>query len=202
MGRRGFTDNRGWDDGRQATYRMRSKETSEDYRYFPEPDLPPLHVDTAWIERVRAALPELPAARRERYTALGITAYDASVIVADPSMTAAFEAISAAGPALPAKEVANFVTGTHARAVKADGLNAAGTAGSSTPRGIAHLLGAMASGTVSRIDRKWLSLILTASSSCFSRSTSIMSPLSRAGPPGPLMTVPSARTQCSPSAFR
>ena len=53
-------ETRGWDDGRQATYRMRSKETSDDYRYFPEPDLPPLHVDPAWIARVRDGLPELP----------------------------------------------------------------------------------------------------------------------------------------------
>ena len=97
---------------RQATYRMRSKETSEDYRYFPDPDLPPLHVEPAWIDRVRAALPELPAARRARYEALGITAYDAAVIVADPGMTVAFEAISAAaGSSVPAKEVSNFVTG-------------------------------------------------------------------------------------------
>jgi aspartyl-tRNA(Asn)/glutamyl-tRNA(Gln) amidotransferase subunit B len=59
-------ETRGWDDTRQLTYRMRSKETSEDYRYFPEPDLPPLAVEAAWIERVRASLPELPATRRAR----------------------------------------------------------------------------------------------------------------------------------------
>jgi aspartyl-tRNA(Asn)/glutamyl-tRNA(Gln) amidotransferase subunit B len=143
-------ETRGWDDGRQATYRMRSKETSEDYRYFPEPDLPPLHVDPAWLARVRASLPELPASRRTRYEALGITAYDAAVIVADPSMTAAFEAISAAGPALPAKEVANFVTGAHAREVKVAGVGDAGTAGRSTPDGLAALLAAIADGTVAR----------------------------------------------------
>ena len=90
-------ETRGWDDARQVTYRMRAKETSDDYRYFPEPDLPPLRVDPAWIDRVRAALPELPAARRARYVALGLGAYDAAVIVADPAMTTAFEAISAAG---------------------------------------------------------------------------------------------------------
>ena len=50
-------ETRGWDDGRQATYRMRSKETSDDYRYFPDPDLPPLHVEPAWIDGIRAALP-------------------------------------------------------------------------------------------------------------------------------------------------
>ncbi len=142
-------ETRGWDDGRQATYRMRAKETSDDYRYFPEPDLPPLRVEAGWIERVRAGLPELPAARRARYVALGITGYDAAVIVADPAMTTAFEAISSAGD-VPAKEVANFVTGPHARAAKAGGLNASGTAGASTPRGIAALLGAIVAGTVAR----------------------------------------------------
>jgi aspartyl-tRNA(Asn)/glutamyl-tRNA(Gln) amidotransferase subunit B len=144
-------ETRGWDDGRQATYRMRAKETSDDYRYFPDPDLPPLHVDAAWIDGIRALLPELPAARRARYVALGLGAYDAAVLVADPAMTTAFEAISgAAGAAVPAKEVANFVTGSHARAVKTSGLNPAGTAASSSPEGIAALLRAIAAGTVSR----------------------------------------------------
>jgi aspartyl-tRNA(Asn)/glutamyl-tRNA(Gln) amidotransferase subunit B len=143
-------ETRGWDEGRQATYRMRSKETSEDYRYFPEPDLPPLHVEPEWISRIEAALPELPAARRARYEALGITGYDAAVIVADPTMTHAFEAISAASAGVPAKEVANFVTGAHARALKSAAPNERGTAGSSTPDGIATLLGAIVDGKVSR----------------------------------------------------
>ena len=60
-------ETRGWDDARGVTYVMRVKESSDDYRYFPEPDLPPLHVDPAWLEALRAALPELPAARRARY---------------------------------------------------------------------------------------------------------------------------------------
>ena len=143
-------ETRGWDDGRQSTYRMRAKETSDDYRYFPEPDLPPLHVEAGWIADVRSTLPELPAARRARYEDLGITHYDAAVIVADPGMTGAFEAISAAGPGLPAKEVANFVSGAHARAAKATGLNEAGTAGASSPEGIATLLAAIVDGRVSR----------------------------------------------------
>ncbi len=143
-------ETRGWDDGRQATYHMRSKETSEDYRYFPEPDLPPLHVETAWIDTIRAGLPELPAARRARYVALGITDYDAAVIVADPAMTAAFEAISTAGAVVPAKEVANFVTGAHAREVKARGVGESGTAGRSSPGDIAVLLAAIVEGKVTR----------------------------------------------------
>jgi aspartyl-tRNA(Asn)/glutamyl-tRNA(Gln) amidotransferase subunit B len=143
-------ETRGWDDARQSTYRMRAKETSDDYRYFPEPDLPPLHVEADWIAGVRSTLPELPAARRARYEGLGITHYDAAVIVADPGMTGAFEAISAAGQGLPAKEVANFASGAHARAAKATGLNEAGTAGASTPSGIATLLAAIVEGRVSR----------------------------------------------------
>jgi aspartyl-tRNA(Asn)/glutamyl-tRNA(Gln) amidotransferase subunit B len=130
---------------------MRSKEDAQDYRYFPEPDLPPLAVDGAWIERVRAALPELPAARRSRYAALGLSAYDAAVLVADPGMTRAFEAVldAAAGP-VPAKEVANFVTGSGARVAKESGYNDAGTPGSSRPADIAALLGAIVEGSVSR----------------------------------------------------
>ena len=143
-------ETRGWDDGKQATYRMRAKETSEDYRYFPEPDLPPLRVDEAWIDGIRDVLPERPAARRARYVAGGITAYDAGVIVADPGMTGAFEAISAADPSLPAKEIANFVAGMHARVAKASGLNAGGTAGASTAAGIAAILSAITAGTVGR----------------------------------------------------
>jgi aspartyl-tRNA(Asn)/glutamyl-tRNA(Gln) amidotransferase subunit B len=143
-------ETRGWDDGRQATYRMRSKETSEDYRYFPDPDLPPLHVEAAWIAAIRDELPELPAARRARYEAVGITAYDAAVIVADPTMTTAFDAISAAGGSVPAKQVANFVAGAHARALKSGRANEAGTAGLSTPAGIAGLLAAIDEGRVSR----------------------------------------------------
>ena len=142
-------ETRGWDDGRQATYRMRAKETSDDYRYFPDPDLPPLHVDTAWIGTVRSGLPELPAARRARYELLGLSAYDAAVLVADPSMSTAFEAISAAGD-VPAKELANFVTGMHARAAKTSGLNEDGTAGASRPADIAALLAAIVDGSVSR----------------------------------------------------
>ena len=142
-------ETRGWDDGRQATYRMRAKETSDDYRYFPEPDLPPLHVEGSWIAAVREALPELPAARRARYEASGLSAYDAAVLVADPGMTAAFEAISAAGT-VPPKEVSNFVAGAHARVAKATGLNDHGTAGSARPADLAALLGAIVDGSVSR----------------------------------------------------
>ena len=144
-------ETRGWSDERGETYRMRVKETSDDYRYFPEPDLPPLHLDAAWLDAVRARLPELPGARRARYReSLGLSAYDASVLVADPSMSRAFEAIRAAGPDLAPKDVANFVTGPHTRAMKATGPNAEGLAGKGRAADIAAILGAIGAGTVSR----------------------------------------------------
>jgi aspartyl-tRNA(Asn)/glutamyl-tRNA(Gln) amidotransferase subunit B len=113
-------ETRGWSDERGETYHMRSKETSDDYRYFPEPDLPPLHVDPGWLESVRLALPELPAARRTRYQAsLGLGAYDAAVLTADPDATVLFEATLAAGAGLAPKSVANWVTGEYLRLRKA-----------------------------------------------------------------------------------
>jgi aspartyl-tRNA(Asn)/glutamyl-tRNA(Gln) amidotransferase subunit B len=100
---------------------MRTKETSDDYRYFPEPDLPPLRVDRAWLAEIAAGLPELPAARRARYEdALGLSAYDAAVLVADARATDVFEAALAADPGLPAKKLANWVSGVYLRLAKGE----------------------------------------------------------------------------------
>ena len=86
-------ETRGWDEDRGETYVMRSKEDSHDYRYFPEPDLPPLRVDPAWLDEIRTRLPELPAARRARYAStFGLSAYDALVLVGEPRATELFEA--------------------------------------------------------------------------------------------------------------
>jgi aspartyl-tRNA(Asn)/glutamyl-tRNA(Gln) amidotransferase subunit B len=115
-------ETRGWDDDRALTYRMRVKESSDDYRYFPEPDLPPLRVDPAWLDAIRSSLPELPAARRARYASdLGLPAYDATIIAGDPGAIALFEGALAAVPGLPAKKLANWVTGEYLRLAKGDG---------------------------------------------------------------------------------
>ncbi len=149
-------ETRGWDDAAGRTYVMRTKESSEDYRYFPEPDLPPLHIDPAWLEALRAALPELPAARRARYVAeLDLTPYDAAVITADEAMTAAFEAILAVGPGLPAKEVANLVTGDYGRALKETAVRTPlGLAGQADAGSLAHLVGEVVAGRLSRPNAK------------------------------------------------
>jgi aspartyl-tRNA(Asn)/glutamyl-tRNA(Gln) amidotransferase subunit B len=149
-------DTRGWDDNRGVTYVMRSKEDSHDYRYFPEPDLPPLRVAPEWIEAVRAGLPELPAARRARYVdALGLSAYDAGVIAGQPDLTTAFEAIRAAGPGLSPKEVANFVTGDYGRALNESAERGpAGLVGRTSAPELADLLGRVERGELSRTNAR------------------------------------------------
>jgi aspartyl-tRNA(Asn)/glutamyl-tRNA(Gln) amidotransferase subunit B len=128
-------ETRGWDDVRNETYTMRVKEDSDDYRYFPEPDLPPLRTDPAWLETIGLSLPELPSARRARYvSALGLSPYDAGIIVADVAASALFEdALVAAGGQSAGvrpvpKALANWVTGEYPRILKtcADGGHASG----------------------------------------------------------------------------
>jgi len=115
-GERLVMETRGWSDDRGETYRMRGKETSDDYRYFPEPDLPPLRVDAGWLTSIRASLPELPSGRRARYReTLGLPAADAAVLTADADAARLFESTLAAAPGLEAKPVANWVIGDYLR---------------------------------------------------------------------------------------
>ncbi len=103
----------GWDEGAGVTREQRSKEEAHDYRYFPEPDLPPLNLEPVWIEEVKASLPELPDVKRDRFIAkYGLSRYDASVLVEDQAVADYFErAVNVAGDTLNPKLVANWVTG-------------------------------------------------------------------------------------------
>ncbi len=101
----------GWDDLRGETTSQRSKEEAHDYRYFPEPDLPPLRIEAAWLERVRAMLPELPEARRERVmTEYQLSAAEAEVIVEERATADFFEASARARPALAPRRLAAWLT--------------------------------------------------------------------------------------------
>ena len=103
-----------------VTFAMRSKEDAHDYRYFPEPDLPPLIVSDAWMERVRGELPELPATKRARYVSdLGLTAFDASVLSADRPIAEYFEAALSTFADNP-KTLANWVMNEVLRETTAD----------------------------------------------------------------------------------
>ncbi|XGB40860.1 MAG: Asp-tRNA(Asn)/Glu-tRNA(Gln) amidotransferase subunit GatB [Nodosilinea sp. LVE1205-7] len=98
-----------WDEGNQCTKSMRSKEGSSDYRYFPEPDLPPIVVSVAQRQTWQAELPELPAQKRHRYEdELGLSAYDARVLSDEPAIAAYFEATVEAGA--DCKLAANWIT--------------------------------------------------------------------------------------------
>jgi aspartyl-tRNA(Asn)/glutamyl-tRNA(Gln) amidotransferase subunit B len=158
-------ETRGWDDATGTTYLMRVKESSDDYRYFPEPDLPPLHLDAAWLAGIRAALPELPAARRARYRdEEGLSPYDAAVIVADEGMSAAFEALRVSGPDLPPKELANFVSGDYSRAAKETAeRTAAGLVGRAEAASLVHVLREVLAGRLSRANAKEVVAIHVAS---------------------------------------
>ena len=101
----------GWDENNQQTYTQRVKEEEDDYRYFPEPDLPPLVVEPSWVEEIRSGLPELPAAKAARFVSeYGLSEYDAEVLVAEQEVADYFEGtVSASG--VPAKTAVNWISG-------------------------------------------------------------------------------------------
>ena len=99
-----------FDTARGVTRSMRSKEDAHDYRYFPDPDLPPLVLEQSWVDQLRAALPELPDARRARYVAMGLTPYDAHVLTLDRETAAFFETMA---QNRDAKLAANWLTGDY-----------------------------------------------------------------------------------------
>ena len=105
-------ETRGWDEAHGVTLPQRSKEEADDYRYFPEPDLPPLAIDPAWLEAIRASLPELPEARLNRFQAqYGLSAYDAGVLADEPAVAAFYEQTVKAASEVTPKVVANWISG-------------------------------------------------------------------------------------------
>ena len=102
----------GWDEAQNVTIVQRVKEEAHDYRYFPEPDLPPLHVDPVWIDRLRSELPELPDAKRTRFIAdYKLTPYTASLLVAEREVADYYEAAVASAPGVDTVKISNWLTG-------------------------------------------------------------------------------------------
>jgi aspartyl-tRNA(Asn)/glutamyl-tRNA(Gln) amidotransferase subunit B len=135
-----------WDEGKQLTRSMRSKEGASDYRYFPEPDLGPIEVTAERREGWRAELPELPATKRHRYAdQLGLSIYDARVLTDERPMAEYFEAAVAAG-AEP-KALANWITGDIAAHVNANRLSY--TDLPLRPEQLAEMVGLIENGTIS-----------------------------------------------------
>jgi len=146
-------ETRTWSEGQGKTISMRGKEEAHDYRYFPDPDLPPVVVDEARIGELRAAMPELPVAKRARWQAeLGLTEYDAGVLCAHPEIARYFENVASALAEQSGKKLAkvgkkagNFVQAEVLRHATTDGLEASFPVAASL---IAELLACVEDGTI------------------------------------------------------
>jgi len=121
-------ETRGWVETKGITVPQRSKEQAHDYRYFPEPDLPPLVISRAWVEELRAQLPELPDARRARYMSeYGLSAQDANVMTEDKGLGDYFEQVMAASHVSDrkarAKAASNWLLSEVVRLLKANNIS-------------------------------------------------------------------------------
>jgi aspartyl-tRNA(Asn)/glutamyl-tRNA(Gln) amidotransferase subunit B len=158
-GDRILQETRLWEEGSQRTISMRSKEGSSDYRYFPEPDLPPIEVSPEQLETWKAEIPELPAQKRHRYEQdLGLSAYDARVLTDDRTVAEYFEAAVAAGG--DAKQIANWLMGDIAAYLKSNDLSITEIA--LKPDNLAELVSLIEKGTISgKIGKEILPELIT-----------------------------------------
>jgi aspartyl-tRNA(Asn)/glutamyl-tRNA(Gln) amidotransferase subunit B len=134
-----------FDPNKMETRSMRSKEDAHDYRYFPDPDLLPVELDDAFLEECRASLPELPDAKRARYEALGLTAYNAAVLTAEAETAFWFEDLLAEG--VDAKQASNWLMSELFGALNKLGKTL--DESPVNPKQAAELLGLVADGTIS-----------------------------------------------------
>jgi aspartyl-tRNA(Asn)/glutamyl-tRNA(Gln) amidotransferase subunit B len=141
-------ETRGWREDIGEAVPQRTKEGAEDYRYFPEPDLPPLIISREWVEEMRARLPELPDAKRARFQEqYGLTEYDARVLAESTWRADFFEAAATGGSAERAKTVSNWVTGEFARLLNAANMDIQDAR--VTPENLAELIDLQDAGTIS-----------------------------------------------------
>jgi len=141
-------ETRGWVEEKGITVSQRSKEYADDYRYFPEPDLPPLVLDRKWIEEIRQKLPELPEARRERFvTQYGLSLYDANVLTSSRAMADYFENCLEALDHSKAKTVCNWLLGDFSRLINATNTEIEDT--KITPEHLAEMVALVDRGIIS-----------------------------------------------------
>ena len=146
-GGRVVQETRRWDDNKDATFSMRSKEDAQDYRYFPEPDIPPLELSEEYLEGLRAEQPEMAEERKRRYqTQLGLPEYDAGIITGQKALVDFFEEVTALG--VPAKEAANWMLGDMMRRLKEEEQEVKDM--KLTPTNLAALIRLVSEGTINR----------------------------------------------------
>ncbi|GIP12979.1 MULTISPECIES: Asp-tRNA(Asn)/Glu-tRNA(Gln) amidotransferase subunit GatB [Paenibacillus] len=139
-------ETRRWDESQAKTFSMRGKEEAHDYRYFPDPDLVTLHIDQAWKDRIRASIPELPDARKARYTAeYGLPEYDAGVITSSKALADLFE--NSLEYTKDAKAVSNWIMGDLLGFLNTNGLELADV--NLTGQGLGEMIGLLEKGTIS-----------------------------------------------------
>ncbi len=134
-----------WDDNAGETRSMRGKEDAHDYRYFPEPDLMPLSISREWVEEIRNSMPELPSQKRQRYMDLGLSEYDASVIVEQMQSALFFDKVLELGG--NAKIAVNFMMGEIAAYLKENHIEINET--KLTPENLTELVGLIEKDTIS-----------------------------------------------------
>ena len=134
-----------WDDNAKETRSMRGKEDAHDYRYFPEPDLKPLVISREWVQEIKDKMPELPAQKRARYQSLGLSEYDANVVVEQMELALFFDRVLELGA--NAKTAVNFIMGEIAAYLKEEKLELAQT--KLSPENLAELISLIEKGTIS-----------------------------------------------------
>jgi len=134
-----------WDDNSKETRSMRGKEDAHDYRYFPEPDLKPLVISREWVKEIQDKMPELPAQKRARYQGLGLSEYDANVVVEQMELALFFDKVLELGA--NAKTAVNFIMGEIAAYLKEEKLELCET--KLTPENLAELISLIEKGTIS-----------------------------------------------------
>lgn len=148
-------ETRGWVDDKGETVSQRSKEFAHDYRYFPEPDLPPLEFDDKWIASIRARLPELPEARQARFMAdYQLSEYDASLLTAARDIADYFEGVLSADMKVPPKDAANWVAGEVSRIMNASSAGIGAFADKVPAAALAELIAVTGKGTVNTATAK------------------------------------------------
>lgn len=146
-GKRVVQETRRWDENKDATFAMRSKENAQDYRYFPDPDLPQLVLSEVYLERLREEQPELAEAKMERYQAdWGLPAYDAQMLTGQKALADFFEETVALGA--PPKQASNWIMGQVLGQLSARGLEAGDMP--LTPKTLARLIALVQTGQLNR----------------------------------------------------
>lgn len=163
-GKKVIQETRRWDDNKERSYAMRSKENAHDYRYFPEPDLPPVEISDEWIERVRSEQPEMAPEKQKRYQEeFGLPEYDARMITGEKAMADFFE--EATKLTNKPKEVSNWIMGDIFRMLKESSIEASHM--KLSPDNLAKLINMIDKGTINRnTAKKVLSAVFDDNSDC------------------------------------